>query len=105
MNRIRTFSEKDEKEICKKYKEEGKTITEITKIYHCRGEAIKNVLLKYQIPIRAKGTYKNTLVESDCFEKIDTEEKAYFLGLLFTDGSVCIDKKGKRSPQILLELK
>ena len=38
----------------------------------------------------------------DFFENIDTEEKAYFLGLLTADGSVTLDSE--RSPNISLEL-
>lgn len=36
------------------------------------------------------------------FEKIDTQEKAYALGLLFSDGNVCFPKQEKLSPSINL---
>ena len=38
------------------------------------------------------------------FDKIDTEAKAYFLGLLISDGCVCHSKKG-RAPLVCLTLK
>lgn len=36
------------------------------------------------------------------FDKIDTEDKAYFLGLLMSDG--CITKGSKKTPRLLLKL-
>lgn len=105
MNNIRTFKEEIEKDICKLYQEEGQTLTFISRIYHCRIEAIKNVLEKYEIPIKRRGLSKNRNMQEDFFDIIDSEEKAYFLGLMFSDGSVTLDKSGKRSPQIRLQLK
>lgn len=58
---------------------------------------------KYDVPIKRKGQSKNRLVNENYFEKIDSKEKAYFLGLLFTDGGVSLDKE--RSPMIQLQLK
>ena len=52
MIRIRTFDEKTEKEICNLYQEEGQTLVSISRIYHCRTEAIKAVLTKYNIQIK-----------------------------------------------------
>lgn len=105
MIRIRTFDEKTEKEICNLYQEEGQTLVSISRIYHCRTEAIKAVLTKYNIQIKRKGLSKNRNAKEDFFNTIDTEEKAYFLGLLFADGNVSLDKTGKRNPQIRLQLK
>jgi hypothetical protein len=87
------------------YSEEGKTLTFISQYFHCRTEAIKAVCFKYNIPIKKRGLSKNRTAKEDFFEKIDSEEKAYFLGLMFSDGSVVNDIEGKRSPQISLELK
>lgn len=102
---MRQFNLDTEKEICEKYSQESMTITFLAQNYHCRTEAIKNVLIKYNIPIKRKGLSKNRLLKEDYFENIDTEEKAYFLGLLFTDGSVVPDPSGKRSPSITISLK
>lgn len=75
----------------------------LAQFYHCRIEAIRNVLIQNNVKIRKKGQTKNRLVKEDYFEKIDTEEKAYFLGLLFSDGYVKKDEK--RSPMIGISLK
>lgn len=103
--KIRTFNEEIEKEICKLYQEDGQTLTFLRQKYHCRIEAIKNVLNKYNISVRKRGTTKNKNIREDFFDNIDSEEKAYFLGLLFTDGNVQSDKTEKRSPQIRIQLK
>lgn len=105
MNNIRTFKEEIEKDICKLYQEEEQTLTFISRMYHCRIEAIKNVLEKYEIPIKRRGLSKNRNMQEDFFDIIDSEEKAYFLGLMFSDGNVTLDKNGKRNPQIRLQLK
>lgn len=102
---MRQFDFNIEQEICKKYRQEGMTITFLARNYHCRNEAIKNVLVKYNIPIKRKGLSKNRLLKEDYFENIDSEEKAYFLGLFFTDGSIIPDPSGKRFPSIAISLK
>ena len=104
MRKIRTFNEEDENRICELYLE-GKSKTTISRFFHCRVEAISFVLNKHNIATRKKGLSKNKFIREDFFEIIDSEEKAYFLGLLFTDGNVSFDKNGKRSPQIRLQLK
>lgn len=44
---------------------------------------------------------KNKELKENYFEKIDSEEKAYFLGLMYTDGNIRINKSSK---QIRLQL-
>lgn len=102
---MREFNQTDEENICNLYEQKGETLTFISQIYHCRTEAIKAVLTKYQIKIKTKGQSKNRLLKEDYFKIIDCEEKAYWLGMLFSDGSVVLDSTGKRHPQISLQLK
>ena len=102
----RLLDEEDEKTICKLYLE-GLTSTEIYEQYYknkvgCQ-ETIQKVVKRYGIA--RKGGYKN-LINHNYFETIDTPEKAYFLGLLLTDGNVHYDKrKANRQPSIQLALK
>lgn len=77
----------------------------LAKEYHCRTEAIKNVLILNNIKIKTKGRSVNRTLNESFFEHIDTEEKAYFLGFLFADGSVVKDNENRRSPMISLQLK
>lgn len=103
MNFIRIFKKELEDRICQQYREEGQTLTFLARYYHCRDEAIRSVLIKNRIPIKRRGLSKNRLLREDFFDNIDTKEKAYFLGLMFTDGSVTLDPK--RSPTISIQLK
>lgn len=48
---------------------------------------IKEILTNNNIKIKPRGS-KRTLVNDDYFSEINSEEKAYFLGLLFSDGCV-----------------
>lgn len=102
----RLLDEKDEQTICELYLN-GLTSTEIYDQYYkdkvgCQ-ETIQQVVKKYGIA-RKKG-HKN-LIDHDYFENIDSPEKAYFLGLLLTDGNVHYDKrKANRQPSIQIALK
>lgn len=102
---MREFKQEDEEKICNLYEQQGETLYFISQIYHCRTEAIKAVLNKYQIKIKTKGRSKNRLLKENYFKIIDCEEKAYWLGILFSDGSIVLDPTGKRYPQISLQLK
>ena len=48
---------------------------------------ITRILKKYNINTRSKGGVRKYSINEDYFEKIDTEEKAYFLGFLYSDGN------------------
>lgn len=51
------------------------------------------------VPKYTKAQIHNPNMKEDYFSTIDTEEKAYFIGLLITDGNVFIDKSSSnRSP-------
>lgn len=98
---MRNFTEEDEKDICYKYDTENISMTNIAKMYHCSQPRIKKILEKNNIKIVRKRRININLKEN-FFEDIDSEEKAYFLGLLFTDGSVTDEHK--RQSQVRLEL-
>lgn len=76
-------------------------MTNIAKIYHCSQPRIKNILIKNNIPIRQRKV--NINLKEDYFNEINSANKAYFLGLIFTDGSVT-EEKDKQN-QLRLELK
>ena len=79
---MRQFDLNTEKIICEKYNQEGMTISFLAQNYHCRTEAIKNVLLKYNIPIKRKGLSKNRLLkEAYLVSFLDScyTENRYFL--------------------------
>ena len=64
---------------------------------------IRDILVKNNIEIIKHPKIKNKFLNEEYFDNIDSEEKAYFLGLLFTDGSVVKSDK-KNSIAVRLEL-
>ena len=95
-------SEEKKKDICKKYSEENWTIKLLTEKYALSRFVVKRILQDNQISIKRHTKRGRLFMKEEYFEKIDTEAKAYFLGLLFTDGNVFIGKK--EINQITLEL-
>lgn len=56
------------------------------------------------IPKYKKAKVFNPELKEHFFEEINSEEKAYFLGLIISDGNVFIDKKLKRQASISITL-
>lgn len=86
MNRKLTDNQKIE--ICEKYKNKNFNCAELGREYKVSKESINYILRVRGITIlnnRSKLNRKYTLNEN-YFDKIDTEEKSYFLGLLYADG-------------------
>ena len=63
----------------------GKTVKEITATGEYSKRAVSLALLKSGINSKRRGRYT---LDEDYFENIDSEQKAYFLGLLYADGFV-----------------
>ena len=98
--RVWTMEEKDT--IKNMYTVEGATITEIRKLFKVRDTTISNILKELGVPINRAS--KNRFARHDYFQDIDSEDKAYFLGLMIADGNVTLDKERMRSPFVRLEL-
>lgn len=88
----------------------GKQQHEIAKQLNCSQVSISNILKKNNVNTRVgkKITYND--INYSFFKKIDSEESAYFLGLLYSDGCVQIKNstyvmslKLKSNDQIILE--
>ena len=70
--------------------EGGKSAVEIARIYNCSHKTILEILYNADVEIRdASNNRRKLSLNDDCFDIIDTEEKAYWLGFLYADGSVC----------------
>ena len=101
----RILNTEEEKQICDLYLS-GLTSTEIYKQYFkdkvgCQ-ETIQKIIRDHGIA--RKGGHKN-IIDHNYFESIDTPEKAYFLGLLLTDGNVHYDQRCEnRQPSIQIAL-
>lgn len=82
------FDEQDWKAV-KLYTEENKNLSEIEKELNIKPETVKTRLKI--LGIKERGMFKYTY-NRDYFEKIDSEDKAYWLGFITADG--CIAKSG-----------
>lgn len=80
--------------------QEGLTAKELAAIYNCSSTVIYRILKQLDIP-RRTGGHQPPVFNDSYFDKINTEKKAYFLGLLIADGSVC---QPSRSGQKLFQL-
>jgi len=74
----------DEKEVVAKY-ESGMTMSEIAKEHSCSTKPVFAIVKKSGVS-RKPGNCAR--IHHTFFEKINSEEKAYWLGVLFADGSV-----------------
>lgn len=69
-------------------------------------EALRSRIRKspFYIP-RSNRFYENPGIKEDIFETIDSDEKAYWLGFIASDGNVCITKNWQYIVQIYLDIK
>lgn len=67
--------------------EDGVVIHEIAKKYHTSQETVSSILKDNNIEIRP--AYKTTYsINEQYFDKIDTQEKAYIIGMIASDGCI-----------------
>jgi hypothetical protein len=83
------------------------TVKDLCKKYHISIPTIHNILKENNIAIRSYATY--ILKNVNCLKNIDDEYKAYFLGLMYSDG--CLHKNiaritlvGKEDSSVLEKL-
>lgn len=102
MFKKRIFTQEEIKDIINMY-ESGTTIKQIREKYRCKSNKISQILKENNIKIKNVTDYFNSKqlattkkykFNEDYFEKIDTPDKAYWLGFIYADGNVFI-KKGK----------
>lgn len=66
----------------------GKTLDYVASIYNIDPTEVSLLFKKYNYPVRDYShAYRKYTINENYFDKIDTQGKAYFLGLLFADGS------------------
>ena len=104
--RRKQLTDKEIEDICNLYKQ-GKTQAEIFEKYKNKigcESTIWYYLNKCNIQKRRTGS-KSCVQYHDYFETIDSEKKAYFLGLFLADGSICHNSKTNEYNNINLGLK
>lgn len=80
------FTKEQEADIINMYNNHS-GMTEIAKKYECSYETVKSILVKNNVNfVQWKKINRN--LKEDFFKDIKTEEQAYLLGLLFTDGYI-----------------
>lgn len=82
------LTKRQREDIAKKYKTGKYSCAELGRLYGVSGVNVRNILRYRKIKInqiQGACNRKHTFNEN-YFEKIDTEAKAYFLGLLYADG-------------------
>lgn len=89
------------KEWLEKELKEGKTKTELAKSLNVSSDTIAYWQNKHCIP-SPKRIKKKYELDCDFFAKIDTEEKAYWLGFIMADG--CISTSNKKCPNSRLDI-
>ena len=98
-NRIE-FSNKEEQKMINLYLEETKTIKSVALLYNVSSTVVKRILSENKIIRRGHEEYTRHSVNDYFFKEINTESKAYILGLLFADGNV---SKSRNRIEIVLK--
>jgi len=94
----RKLGDRLEARVCKLYRN-GATMRELSHLYEVDDTTILSILRRNGEVTRPTKENQYQITE-DFFDNIDTEEKAYFLGMLYADGNVAKDQ-----PSISLALK
>ncbi len=87
------------------YTQEKWPLVRLGKEFVISPKIIRNYLIDCGIEIRGKSAAQQHYVDEQFFEKIDTEAKAYFLGLLYADGCVLDKRKHQKVVAISLQLR
>lgn len=97
----RRWTEKQKQDILEMYTKKSMTVTQIKKVYTTHAREIGKILKEFGVDTSYYMSRRvNRNVNKDFFEVIDTEEKAYILGLLIADGCV----RERRPGQLYLAL-
>lgn len=92
-----------EQEVIQEYLKKPCKISDVCFICRLSEPTVIKVLTKHSIPRWNRGLQFSPDLKEDFFEKIDTEEKAYYLGLIVTDGCLHEDKCGKKMLALTLQ--
>lgn len=93
------FTIKEEKEILQLYYEDKLSYAKISKLKNCNPSTIMNIVKAYGLSGRtlseARRNALNYTIDETVFENIDALEKAYWLGVMYSDGYVTTNKYTK----------
>lgn len=97
----RTFPNENFQNIIIEDYKSGLSYINISKKYNIAQDTIHRVLLKNKIDIRSAKFHK---VDENYFKICDSHEKAYFLGLLMSDGCVLWNRPKTQISQMIIQL-
>jgi len=82
------LNDREKIELVEKYKTGQFTCRDLSKQYGITSQAISGLLTRRKVNVNNNQSelQRKYSLNEDYFDKIDTEEKAYFLGLLYADG-------------------
>lgn len=84
------LTDQEKIDVVEKYKTGKYTQEKLANEYNVSPSSIRGILKRRNIPLRAMSEIKRKYpLNERYFQKIDTAEKAYFLGFLYADGSNC----------------
>lgn len=108
MGKTKYFKE-EQKKIILLYSSGNRSFKDISKEMNCDPNTVKTILLKNHIKLHEKFKFYRTYeLDEFYFENIDTEDKAYTLGLLYADGcnhikSACVSLSLQECDREILE--
>ena len=83
----------------------GLTTYQVSKQISCSQTFVMNCLKRHNIPTRSTSSYNTKYITNiNFFKIIDSQEKAYFLGLLYADGNNYIRKNHSYEVSIKLQI-
>lgn len=84
----------------------GQSSPEVARQFGLSKRTILRILKRYDIPTRSLSTsVRKHAVNEQYFDKIDTEDKAYWLGFLLADGNIGHTGRGGGARQLRVSLK
>lgn len=98
------ISDKLKQEICVFYKQKPISLKDMSLKFNLCQVTISKILKEHNINLYKKANIFNSEMKENFFENIDNEFKAYFLGLIISDGNVFKPKNGNRQASISITL-
>lgn len=98
------ISDNLKEEICSYYKEKPISLKEMALKFNLCSVTISKILKEHDIKLYKKANIFNSEMDENFFECIDNEFKAYFLGLIISDGNIFKPKNGNRQASISITL-
>lgn len=85
------------------YKQKPMTIENVARAFNISNPSVIKILDEYKVKRYSKVRLFSPDLDEHYFESIDTEKKAYFLGLIITDG--CVHSTKGKQPLLSITLK